>query len=91
MGALLEQKFDDGWHPIAYGSRSLTKSEANYAPIELETLGVVFACDRFNIYLYGRQFTVKTDHQPLKSIFSSVLANVPPRLQRFLLNLQQKH
>lgn len=26
LGALLEQKFDDGWHPIAYGSRSLTKN-----------------------------------------------------------------
>ena len=89
LGALLEQKFDDGWHPIAYGSRSLTKSEVNYAPIELETLAVVFACNRFNVYLYGRRFTVKSDHQPLKSIFSSVLANVPPRLQRFLLSLQK--
>ena len=89
LGALLEQKFDDGWHPIAYGSRSLTKSEVNYAPIELETLAVVFACKRFNVYLYGRRFTVKSDHQPLKSIFSSVLANVPPRLQRFLLSVQK--
>ena len=48
LGALLEQKSAGVWHPVAYASRSLNMSERNYAPIEAETLSVVFACERFH-------------------------------------------
>ena len=34
LGALLEQKENERWHPIAYASRALNKSEKNYCQLE---------------------------------------------------------
>ena len=34
LGAVLLQKHGDTWAPVAYASRSLSKSEQNYAQIE---------------------------------------------------------
>ena len=56
--------------PVAFVSRSLTKAEQNYVQIEKECLAIVFACERFNQYIHGReQTTVNSDHRPLVPIF----------------------
>ena len=89
LGAMLEQQSDGDWHPIAYASRATTSAEKNYAPIESEALSIVFGCERFHDYLYGRSFTILNDHQPLKTIFSKPITNCPPRIQRFMLRLQR--
>ena len=89
LGALLEQQHATEWHPVAYASRLLTSAEQNYCQLEKETLSIVFGCERFKEYLHGRNFEVLNDHQPLKSIFTKPLSKSPPRLQRFLLRLQQ--
>ena len=47
--------------PIAYASRALTKTHQNYAQIEKETLAVVFGCEKFHQFVYGR--TVETPAQ----------------------------
>ena len=47
LGASL---MEDG-KPVAYVSRSLTKCEQKYAPIELECLTIVFACRKFGQYI----------------------------------------
>ena len=83
LGAMVEQLIDNEWCPIAYGSRSLTQAEKNYASIEKETLSVLFGCSHFHELLYGRKFVVKNDHQPLKTIFTKSLAECPLRIQRF--------
>ena len=89
LGATLEQCHDGTWHPVAYASRSLTSAERNYCQLEKETLSILFACERFHEYLYGRKFKVINDHQPLRSIFQKPLNKSPPRIQRFRLRLQK--
>ena len=86
LGATLLQK----GQPVAFASRSLSKSEQNYAQIEKECLAIVFACERFNQYIHGRDYTViHTDHRPLIPIFTKPIYNAPKRLQRMLLRLQK--
>ena len=41
---------------------------------------------KFSCYLYGRSFTLQTDHQPLTYLNSAKLTN--PRLMRWALKLQ---
>ena len=75
--------------PVAYASRSLTETETNYPQIDKELLAVVFGCERFHNYLYGRQVYIQTDHKPLVPIIDKSLHKVSPRLQRLLLRLQR--
>jgi hypothetical protein len=86
LGASLLQ----GGKPVAYISRTLSKTEALYAQIEKECLAVVYALDRFEQYLFGKpDVTVETDHKPLETIFKKPLTSAPKRLQRMLLRLQR--
>lgn len=75
-------------HPIAFASRSLSKSEIRYAQIEKELLAIVFSCQKFHYLIYGAQnVTLFSDHKPLEAIFKKELQQVPPRLQRMLLKV----
>ena len=86
LGAALLQN----GQPVAYASRALTSAETRYAQIEKELLSIVFACDRFEAYIYGRDNVhVETDHKPLESIVVKPLNCAPKRLQRMLLRLQK--
>ena len=75
--------------PIAFASKSLTGVQSHYANIERELLTIIFACIQFNTYLQGRRFTVQSDHKPLEKIHLKSMHNVPPHLQRMLLQLQK--
>lgn len=44
---------------------------------------------RFNMYTYGAEIEVLSDHKPLESIFKKPLFKVPARLQRMRLRLQK--
>lgn len=73
--------------PVAYASRALTDAEQRYAQIEKELLAIVFACEKFHFYVYGRDVLVQSDHRPLEAIFRKSLHQTTPRLQRMLLRL----
>ena len=75
--------------PVAYGSKTLTDTESQYANIERELLGVVARVEKFHTFCYGRSTIVLSDHKPLASIVRKDLVNAPPRLQRLLLGLQK--
>ena len=74
--------------PIAFASKSLSECERRYANIEREMLAVVFGCERFHTFVYGKRFTVESDHKPLEMIHLKNLSAAPQRLQRMLLRIQ---
>ena len=75
LGAALEQNTSDGWKPIAFASRFLNSTEERYSVNELELLGIVWSIDYFKYYLYGKNFTVVTDHRALLSILKEHRSN----------------
>ena len=89
LGACLIQQHKGKDQPIGFASKSLTGAETRYANIERELLAIVFVCQCFSTYLLGRSFVAESDHKPLEMIAMKNLANVPPHLQRMLLELQR--
>ncbi|XP_058448606.1 uncharacterized protein K02A2.6-like [Malaya genurostris] len=85
LGAVLLQE----GQPVVYASRTLSATERRYAQIEKETLAILFACRRFEIYILGKPVAVQTDHQPLIKIFQKPLTEAPLRIQRMMLSLQR--
>ena len=73
LGACIIQ---DG-QPIAFASKSLMDTETHYANIERELLAIVYGCDKFHTYLYGRTFVMETDHKPLEMISLKNLTVAP--------------
>ena len=86
VGAVLLQDFDSEKFPIAFASKKLTKCQKAYSVMERECLAVIWAVRKFEPYLYGREFILETDHQPLRCIQKSIVAN--GRIMRWALALQ---
>ena len=60
---------------IAYASRSLTDVEKRYSTTEKEAPAIVYATDKFRLYLFGHHFTLYRDHRPVHLYFWQ--SNVP--------------
>ncbi len=86
VGAVLMQEFEGEKFPIAFASKKLSECQKAYSVMERECLAVIWAVKKFEPYLYGREFILETDHQPLSCIQKSVVAN--GRIMRWALALQ---
>ena len=51
---------------LLYSSRALSDTEHNYGQIEKELLALLYACQKFDSFILGREFTVEPDHKPLE-------------------------
>ena len=71
--------------PIAYCSRSYTSAESKYSVTEQECLGCIYAMKEFRPYIYGRKFTLITDHQALRWLLTR--KEQTGRIQRWLWEL----
>lgn len=78
LGAVLPQ----GGKPVYFAS--CTHAESRYHPLELECL--VFACGKFDQYIYGKHdLTILSDHKPLESIVKKEMEKSPARLEKMLM------
>ena len=86
-GAYLSQTNEVGEEKIiGFFSKSFTSAQRNYGGSEQEWLAVILAIEFFHIYLYGRHFTVWSDHLPLT--YTLHITNIAPRLARWLARLE---
>ena len=71
---------------VSYASRSLKPSERNYPAHKLEFLALKWAVtEKFHDYLYGAEFEVVTDNNPLTYVFTT--AKLDATGQRWLAEL----
>lgn len=87
LGAVLTQSNEGGPRIIAFANKSLTEVEKRYCQTEKEALAIVWAVERFHIYLYGKHFHLLTDHKPLQAIFGT-RSRPSARIERWVLRLQ---
>ncbi len=83
VGAVLSQEFDGELFPVAYASKMLLPHQKACSVIERKGLAMF---GEFQTSLYGREFVLQTDHQPLTFINSSKVSN--SRVKRWALFLQ---
>lgn len=86
LSAVLAHETKEGERPIAYASKTLSKSEKHYSIIDKEAKAIVFGITRFYDYVYGREFLLRTDHEPLVRIFGpkkGIPIMAARRLQRY--------
>ena len=87
IGSILSQGKIGSDLPIAYASRTLNESEQRYSVIERELLAVVWSVKHYRPYLFGRKFTIVTDHKPLEWLFS--LKDPNSKLVHWRLKLEE--
>ena len=92
ISAYLSQKNRFGVErPVYFLSRKLSESEKSYSVSEKEFLAVLWGVERLHQYLYGRPFTVRTDHQCLKQLLMNGVSggSAPCRAIRWATKLLQ--
>ena len=68
----------------------LTDVQKGYVAIELESLAVVWAMDKFHHFLFASHFTLETDQKPLEAMCCNI-NQTTPRLQRILIRIFPYH
>ncbi len=66
VGAVLSVWRDGEWKPVAFFSRQLKGAQVRYSAQELEGLALYEAVQHFAFYLYGKRFSIITDHRGLE-------------------------
>jgi transposase InsO family protein len=89
IGAVLSQK--DGKtgveRPVMFLSKALDKTQVNWHTPEKETYAIVYALEKFRPYIYGRPFSLVTDHRAL--LWCCGKKNVHGRLARWSYIISQ--
>jgi hypothetical protein len=89
LGAMLSQiGKDNEERAISYSSSTLKPTQENYSVTQLEALAVIWAIEKYKHYLWGKKFTIRTDHSALTSIFRKKTLLIG-RLARWAIALQE--
>ena len=87
IGAVLSQEQNGQEKVIAYFSRTLSRTEQNYCVTRRELLAMVKGIEHFHYYLYGRRFTLRTDHASLRWLLN--FRQPEGQIARWLQKLQE--
>ena len=71
--------------PVYFTSKALTETQKGCIAIELESLVVAWAMEKFHHFLYGTHFILEMDQKPLEAILSKSLNQATPSLQGILI------
>ena len=85
IGGELSQLQGNGqYKTVSFFSRSLQEFEKKFSVLELELLACICNCGRFERFLWGKHFTLKTDHKSLLLLINGEIGGVvrPLRLAR---------
>ena len=87
IGAVLMQNHGQGEQPIAYMSQKLNKQQQNWNATEKECYAVISSIQKWNHFVTGRDFTIRTDHHALCWLNRKYNSN--PKLNRWRMALQE--
>ena len=77
--------------PVYFASKALTDAQQGYVAIELESLAVAWAMEKFNHLPYTSHFIFKTNQKPLEAILSRSINQATARLQTILIRTFPYH
>ena len=86
-GAVLSQITEAGDRPVTFASKTFTPAEKNKPTILKELTAIHWAINYFKAYLYGKKFTIRTDHRPLVYLFG--MKNPTSKLTRIRIDLEE--
>jgi len=67
VGAILSCRNNNSeWAPVEFASKTLSTTERRWPVRDREAFAIIFGIKKFDHYLRGRAFMVRTDHQSLR-------------------------
>ena len=91
LGCVLMQRQskNEPYEPVMFKSKALKESEQGWSPTERESLAIRWAVKKLRKYLIGApKFRIVNDHKPLKYMFHKTHGDLPPRVEKMVMNLQ---
>ena len=85
IGTMLGQRVDKTFKTIYYASKTFNEAQENYSTTEKEMITMVFACEKFRLYILGSYVVLNTDHAAIKYLMAKKGAK--PGLTRWFLLL----
>ena len=95
IGAVQSQEQNGQEKVITYFSRTLSRTEQNYCVTPCELLAMLKGIEHFHYYLYGRRFTLRTDHASLRWLLNfrkpkGQIAHWLQKLQKYDFEIQHR-
>ena len=70
-GALTQLHSDNTEHTVALASHTLSPAKRKCSAVEKKALACVWDVEKWRTYLWGRHFTLQTDHQALTTLLTT--------------------
>ena len=68
VSAGLFQEHEGRLHPVCFASQKLSPAQKKFSISKKEALAIIFGVKKFYKFLYGKTFTIETDHKALECI-----------------------